>query len=376
MSDKFTRFLKGVGQGITNPKGNLGDARHAARLYVDNQYVRAPRTKFLYHVQFNINRPALLSGAFTKHTKAIDMLVKQADLPKITMEHEIKNQYNKKKIIYKDIKYEPLNLVFHDDNLGVINAMWAQYLSWYSNERLLPQTFWTRDNNPYRRSIDAQVELPDTSRKETTTRYGLDVAKLNYTNPFFDSITIYTLSRKKFNSYVLINPHITSWNHGNLDQASNNGTVEATMNIVYETVLYGTGSVVKGTQGGPDALPRQFTDLYYDNTPSPLSIQGGQISTIFGPGGLLQAGSGIVEDAATIYGQFNVQGNTNELSGFEQAIRAVNLYKSLASLRPENLIAEATNIILTPQGINNVVSGIPGVSFGSGTGTAPSSRSN
>jgi hypothetical protein len=371
MADKFTRFLQGVGQGITNPKGNLGDARHAARLYLDNGMSRAPRTKFLYHVQFNINQPAVASSTYLKNNQqAIDMLVKQADLPKITFEHEVKNQYNRKRVIYKEIKYEPLNLVFHDDNLGVINALWAQYLSHYSNERFLPPDFWTQTKGGVYAPDQTTTGAPKAGGGITNTgrtlgaieagqiRYGLDVDKINYTRPFFGSITIYTLSRKKFNAYTLINPHITSWNHGNVDQGSNNGTIEATMNIVYESVLYGTGSIIDR------GVPRGFADLYYDRTPSPLTIGGGQISTIFGPGGLINAGSQIIEDASTIYGVNNVQGAFSRTDGLQAAIKAINFYKSLASLRPENLVAEATNILLTPTGQDNVTSGLPGISFG------------
>jgi len=371
MADKFTRFLQGVGQGITNPKGNLGDARHAARLYLDNGMSRAPRTKFLYHVQFNINQPAVMSSTYLKNNQnAIDMLVKQADLPKITFEHEVKNQYNRKRIIYKEIKYEPLNLVFHDDNLGVINALWAQYLSHYSNERYLPPTFWTQTKGGVyapdqttggKEKADSNMDATGRAERQIEAgqiRYGLDVDKINFTRPFFDSITIFTLSRKKFNSYTLINPHITSWNHGNVDQGSNNGTIEATMNIVYETVLYGTGSIIAGLR------PRGFAELYYDKTPSPLTIGGGQISSIFGPGGLINAGSQIIEDAPKIYGDNNVQGAFSSTDGLQAAIKAINFYKSLASLRPENLVAEATNILLTPTGLDNVTSGLPGISFG------------
>lgn len=370
MADKFTRFLKGVGQGITNPKGNLGDARHAARLYLDNGMARAPRTKFLYHVQFNINNPAIASKSFiTNNEGAINMLVKTADLPKITFEHDIKNQYNRKRIIYKELKYEPLNIVFHDDNLGVINALWAQYLSYYSGERYLPPTFWTQQLGPYAKDASTKgaaqgFNLDSESGRNAAAaipgriRYGLDVDKKNFVRPFFDSITIYTLSRKKFNSYTLINPHITSWNHGNVDQSASNGTIEATMNIVYESILYGTGSIVRG------AVPRGFASLYYDLAPSPLTIGGGQISSIFGPGGLINAGSRIIEDATTIYGDGNVQGELNARGGIGSAIKAINFYKSLASLRPENLVTEATNILLTPTGLDNVTSGLPGISFG------------
>lgn len=364
MADQFTRFLQGAGQGISNPKGNLGDFRHAARLYLDNQFSRAPRTKFLYHVQFNINTPALAISDFArKHGPAINMLVKQADLPKVTFEHDVKNEYNRKRIVYKDIKYEPLNLVFHDDNLGIINALWAQYLSYYSSERDGVAEAWRHSgNNLYDKTV---TPLDGKESKVESYRYGLDVDKSKagvqaFSGPFFSSITLFTLSRKKFNSYSLINPHILSWNHGNVDQSSNNGTIESTMNIAYETVFYGTGSIVRGN------VPRGFGDLYYDAVPSPLTIGGGTLTSVFGPGGLFNFSSGIIDNAKSIYGDRNVQGEVGggNLFTLANAVKAVNFYKSLRSLTPQNLIAEATNILLTPQGIQNVTSGIPGVSFG------------
>jgi len=360
MADKFTRFLTGVGQGLLNPKGNLGDARHAARLYVDNQFARAPRTKFLYHVSFDIAEPALLSKKFSDKRKEVSLLVKGADLPKITIEHDIKNQYNRKRVIYKELKYEPLNISFHDDNIGIVNALWAQYLSYYSPERLNPVEAWTDTSfGPYK-SIDGEKAKwnygLDRSKGTSSTYYGPDATA--YTKPFFRSITLYTLSRKKFNSYTLVNPHIVSWNHGNLDQSSNNGTVEAQMSLVYESILYGTGSVIKGKE------PTGFADLFYDQTPSPLSIGGGTLSSVFGPGGLIAAGSSIIEDAQTIYGAENVQEAGLGPLGLGTIISAANFYKSIRSISKESLIAEATNLITSPGAFSNAVSGLQGVSFG------------
>lgn len=354
MADKFTRFLTGTGQGLSNPKGNLGDARHAARLYVDNQFARAPRTKFLYHVAFDIDTTALQSSGFKEKTKEISMLVKSADLPKITFDHDIKNQYNRKRVIYKDIKYEPLNIMFHDDNVGIINAMWAQYLSYYSPERRHPLEAWKdKSFGPYQ-------SVPDNSA--ATYRYGLDRTKAEVNNPefakFFRSITLYTLSRKKFNSYTLVRPHIVSWNHGNVDQSSNNGTIDAQMGLVYESILYGTGTIVKGKE------PAGFAELYYDNTPSPLSIGGGTLSSVFGPGGLLTAGSGIIEDAIGIYETRNVQDPASGGLTLGSIVSAANFYKSIRSISKESLIAEATNIIASPGAFQNAVSGLQGVSFG------------
>ena len=355
MADKFTRFLSGVGQGLLNPKGNLGDARHAARLYVDNQFARAPRTKFLYHVAFDIAEPALLSKKFSDKRKEVSLLVKGADLPRITIDHDIKNQYNRKRVIYKELKYEPLNISFHDDNIGIVNALWAQYLSYYSPERLNPLEAWMDTSlGPYKGNLEGISQW----------KYGLDRTKgtmgtdTAYTKPFFRSITLYTLSRKKFNSYTLVNPHIVSWTHGNLDQNSNNGTVEAQMSLVYESILYGTGSVIKGKE------PTGFADLFYDKTPSPLSIGGGTLTSIFGPGGLITAGSSIIEDALTIYGEGNVQEPGIGPLGLGTIISAANFYKSIRSITPENLIAEATNLITNPGAASNAVSGLQGVSFG------------
>lgn len=362
MADQFTRFLTGLGQGLTNPKGNLGDFRHASRLYLDNQYARAPRTKFLYHVNFEINRPALNSPTFNISAGSIGMLVKQADLPKVTLDHDIKNQYNRKKVIYKDLKYEPLNITFHDDSFGLVNAMWAQYLSFYSPERFQPQQAWQdTSSGPYG---------PVNSNK--LYRYGLDVSKgvsagpategHAYTQPFFKNITLYTLSKKRFNSYTLVNPHIVSWTHGNVDQSSNNGTVEAQMSIVYESILYGTGIIVKNKE------PTNFANVIYDSTPSPLTIGGGTIGSVSGLANTLlgQTFSGIINDAEAIYGPGNVQQGRFGSGGnlLQNTVAAINFYKSVRSISKESLIAEATNIILSPQQGTNAVSGIAGVQIG------------
>jgi len=40
-------------------KGDLGDYAHASRLFLSNNYRLAPKTKFLYHVSFNLNERAI-----------------------------------------------------------------------------------------------------------------------------------------------------------------------------------------------------------------------------------------------------------------------------------------------------------------------------
>ena len=55
MSTIFNGFLDNLISGALNPKGNLGDWRHASRTFVKNTYRLAPKVKFLYHVFFDIS---------------------------------------------------------------------------------------------------------------------------------------------------------------------------------------------------------------------------------------------------------------------------------------------------------------------------------
>lgn len=361
MADKFTRFLQGVGMGILNPKGNLGDFRHAARLYTDYGMSRAPRTKFSYHVYFDIEKEAMRGSDWKfKHLVESGMLVKSADLPKFTYDYEFKNQYNKKKIIYKDIKYDPITVALHDDNAGIINSMMALYYGYYSPERFMG-TLENGVNIGYHSSgktgegagmYDSKIASDISAR-----RYGLDSDGTNM--PFFNSITIYTMAKKTFNSYTLIKPHIINVSHGNVNQAESNATGEITMQIAYESVRYGTGRVIKGKE------PKGFQLVHYDQTPSPMTISGNAgTGQLFGPLGILDsAGAEVLYDAGLIFKGYYSAGTGGPGDLLSSAIRAVNFYKSVRSISKESLLGEAQGILLGSVSVPNSTSGVPGVSF-------------
>ena len=58
MASKFNALLDSVASGLLNPKGNMADWQHAARLYTDRDMALAPKSKFLFHVQFEVSPPA------------------------------------------------------------------------------------------------------------------------------------------------------------------------------------------------------------------------------------------------------------------------------------------------------------------------------
>ncbi len=266
MANKFTRFLNGIVNGATNPKGNMANWRHATRIFVDNNYALAPRTKFMFFVQFNISNEAVGATSFNeRHSGEVGLLVKTADLPKYAFDQVIKNQYNRKKILYKQINYEPITITLHDDNTGVVNAMWALYYGTHIADRLAPTAAYTTDH--YRPAAQDMENY----------NYGMDN---RYFSPFFNSISIYTMSRRRYNGYTLINPRITNWSHGNLSYAES-GTAESQMTLSYEAVQYSSGQVF---QDVPDGFAK---GAYYDLVPSPLSVAGGGVSNLFGDGGVL-----------------------------------------------------------------------------------------
>jgi hypothetical protein len=335
MANKFTRFLTGVGDGLLTPKGQLANWQHATKLFVSDTMRLAPRTKFMFYVRFEIDKTVLKAPQFTnKYADEVGYLVKSADLPKFTMESVTKNQYNRKHIIYKNFTYDPINLTFHDDSQGIINALWALYFGYYSADRNLPSQAFSKSISTYR----------STNTGFDNFRYGLDN---NKSVDIFKSISIYTMSRRRFNGYTLVNPKITSWSHGQVAYDAND-FLENTMSINYESVIYSSGQVKQNSPAG-------FAMLHYDNTPSPLSVAGGGVANLFGQGGVL-------DGMESIFGSVSDGSAFGSVGGFlGTAISAVNTVKNLNNLSKEGLKNEAINIISSPATIAGLVGGVGGI---------------
>lgn len=331
MANKFTRFLNGVGTGLINPKGLVSNWQHATRLFIDDTYRLSPRSKFLFYVRFELDKSAMRAPAFSaRHADEIGLLVKNCDLPKYNFDTVTKNQYNRKKIVYKGINYEPVNISLHDDNAGIVNALWAIYYGYYIADRHNPMA-----------AYDATHLRPTDS---PNFRFGMDN---KITTPLFQSISIYTMSRRRFLGYTLVNPRIKSWNHGSVDYSAGE-TLESQMSIEYEAVKYSAGSVTRNS-------PKGFATLHYDNLPSPLSVAGGGVATLTGDGGVLDGLESVFGDLAN--------GSTFESFGgfLGTAIKAVNTAKNFKSLSINSLKNEAINILSNPSNISSAVSTVGGV---------------
>ena len=320
----FTNFLGGVVGGTFGPSGNLRDYEHANRLYVQNNYARAPKVGFIYFVEFDINPNAIknIQWKQKKLDSEVGLLVKKIDMPKFTMAHEVVNQYNKKNVIQTGIKYNPVNIEFHDDNSDITTALWTNYYKYYYVDSTYGDSNQTKNAKQNTQTSAFNNSKTGTKYADTGYRYGLNS---NQNDPFFNSINIYVLHQHKFTKMTLVNPLVTEWSHDNLDQTEPNKILSSKMTVAYEAVLYDTGRIQKGQGDG-------FTAHYYDKTPSPLSVGGKGNSTIFGAGGILN-------------GVDSVFGALESGNFLGAAIQAATTIRNAKNITKAGLIAEGTGLV-------------------------------
>jgi hypothetical protein len=267
----------------------LKDYAHAARIFTDDQFRLAPKSKFLFHVAFNINPSALKNiDLVQRYRNEINVLVKTCDLPQYKISVDTLNQYNRKKNVQSGHKYEAISITFHDDNMSLINQLWQNYYAYYY--------------------ADSTSALDPAAYKRTATRnsnyitnpYGLDKGS---TAPFFNYITIYQMARHEYVSYTLLNPIINTFNHNKLDYSQGNTPHEFSMSISYEAVAYGNGEVIQGD-------PEGFGFEHYDQTQS--SLQPGDGSRQDSPSFTSSSRLNPQEVANTVAAQLNTAENTKE----------------------------------------------------------------
>jgi len=318
MPNAFTQFLGDVAGGLFSDSGYLRDYQHAAQLYTSNYYGMAPKASWSYFVEFGMHEKFVKTKDFPEIDKKwygnkenIGFLVKSADLPRFTIGHDTINQYNKKAIVQTKITYNPISITFHDDMNNLISRLWENYYRYYYSD--------SKTNEKH-------------GRWEAGSQYDAGAFQYGLNNgqsfPFFRYIKIFLFNRKKYNSITLINPMITEWNQGQLDN-SGSKFLEAKMTFAYEAVQYENNlkSLGKNSAGSP-----LITDRYYDNTPSPLRS------------GRTQGLSGVINGAADVLDIFGQE----ELSLgdiIRGASAANNVYNSMKKLNGEAVGRELFGIV-------------------------------
>jgi hypothetical protein len=334
LQDSVSQVKTGAGQAVKSFFGNeyLRDYTHASKTFRTNAYQYAPKFKFLFHVHFEINNN-IYNSPFPPGAN-FGLAVKTVKLPSYQFDTHVLNQYNRKRIVQTKIKYDTIEIQFHDDNGNMINKLWYNYYTYYYKDATQPVVQTSGRNTP-----GAQVMPNGTSRLEnynlrttyspkiannddwgyigetstpiTQAQAGLGTTKV----PFFKNISIYGFNQHNFVEYTLVNPVITRFNHDTYDYAQGNGTMQNSMTIDYETVTYAEGAI-DGTV--PTNVVSTFgSNATYDRTLSPIARPGSQ-ATILGQGGLINAAGGIAQDLT----------DHNYLGAIQKAGASYNTFKN------------------------------------------------
>jgi hypothetical protein len=275
MPNIFDGFLKQIARG-----DNIKDYQHAARLFVDNNYERSPKYTWLFHVYFDLN-PEFTTLARDQQIAA-GILVKSADLPRFRMDTKTFNNYNRPSLVQSKIRYEDVNITFHDDSSNIIRKLWFDYYNFYYRDADNNYGDATGSLNQIYLAPNKQV----LGRRALFNKFGYSPKTQGFNNQFIQAIRIYSLHQKRFSEYTLINPMINSYRHGSHVNGQD-GTMENTMTVSYETVLYASGFT---------KIARGFADLFYDKAPSPLTPAGGGTNSILGPGGIVNTIDDVISD--------------------------------------------------------------------------------
>lgn len=355
-------FIKGFLSGITGPQ--LKDYQHASKVFIPNAFAYAPKVKFVFHCVFNINNqiPGLTQILGEANT-TISKTVKNVQLPSYNFSVEELNQYNRKRYTNTKINYNPVQITFHDDNSDLVRQMWYAYYQYYIKDSQysyngIPASNGSPGSDPtfpgfsYNASdiYAGQRQIGDFGLVGEGRGSPLNGQPGVATNPnFFNDITIFGFNQHNYSAYTLINPIITDFAHDTYDYAAGNGTMQNTMTIKYELVKYYSGALNGATKAGAPPFFGQGTD--YDQVTSAITRPGGN-ATILGKGGLIDAGTGILNDLAA----------GNPIGAVLTGVRAYETFKgkNLKSIAKQEAAQTGTQIL--SQGVDTVIrSQIPAI---------------
>ena len=340
----INNFLQGFQDGLPGMK----DFRHASRLYIDDNYKLMPKQKFLFHVVFNTDETLFYGGFNTNERLELNMLVKSCDLPKYNMSVEEKTQYNKKMYAATGIAYEPVNITFHDDHADTVNAFWKKYYEYHIADSVSMNSDLAISNtkDDYYDGID----------KKNITKFGMDTPAQRK-KPYLKSIDIFVLHKQRFTSMTLVNPVIGSFSHDNLDQADGAGILSNTMQILYETVIYGSGVINRADVPG-------FATIHYDKEPSPLTVLGGGTNSIFGPGGVIDGIGSVIRNvqSGNILGAILAASNTYNNA---KKIKKSDVKEELKGIAKEGIleVGKQAGTITNPVGAFSVGAAVAGATL-------------
>jgi hypothetical protein len=360
----------------------LRDYTHASKTFRTNSYQNAPKLKFLFHTYFSINPVGYPTNA------NFGLLVKEVKLPQFSFNNLTMNQYNRKRIIQTKIKYEPIDITFHDDNANQVTQLWESYYRYYYNDafktgNVLPGNANTPVDGSTQDYNSRNIYEKDLSENLDWGFNGGQSGSNGIKKPFFKNITVFGFNQHNFTAYTLVNPVITSFGHDTYNYAEGGGVMTNRMSIDYETVVYNYGNLDGRSPG--DIVTGFGDNATYDRQVSPIAV-GGSNGVVLGQGGLIQAAGGAIRsltsgdvlgavaNASAVVNTVNDLTSAGRNSGIANAILNAGLRSAIQNSpinrnTPSNIPTAASS----PSFVGTASAATLGVAFGPKTVTSQGS---
>ncbi|NBP03668.1 MAG: LysM domain-containing protein [Proteobacteria bacterium] len=161
----------------------LRDYQHASKLFwsgqlPDGQKGLMPKSGFLFHVVFDLNPNITREFSIAE----LGLLVKTATLPKFSVDLKQQNAYNRVNYVQTKIKYDPVQITFHDDSSNVVRDFWFGYFNYYYRDSDYSEALYQIKHKYNERSA---VDWGYTPKKKKKSE-------------FLNSIRIFSLHQKNF----------------------------------------------------------------------------------------------------------------------------------------------------------------------------------
>lgn len=190
------------------------------------QYMYAvPRYQWMYYANFVVNSQAAMIYPWLRElgsVNGISFKIKKVDKPNIDLKTKTLNQYNRKRPVYTNVDYKPVNLSIWDTVDNKPLDMWRQYFTYYFGD--------ARQKSPL-----TMNQSPVAPVFSDGTGWGL--RPLTEEINFFTRLDVYAIFGLKYTRVSYLNPRITNINF-NSYQSDVDQLADISMQVAYETVNY------------------------------------------------------------------------------------------------------------------------------------------
>lgn len=190
------------------------------------QYMYAvPRYQWMYYANFVVNSQAATIYPWLRelgNVNGISFKIKKIDKPNIDLKTKTLNQYNRKRPVYTNVDYKPVNLSIWDTVDNKPLDMWRQYFTYYFGDA---------------RQKTAMTMGQSTVSPTFSDSTGWGLRPLTEEINFFTRLDVYAIFGLKYTRVSYLNPRITNVNF-NSYQSDSDQLSEIGMQVAYETVNY------------------------------------------------------------------------------------------------------------------------------------------